>query len=82
LSQNYLFLAGCNIRNGPLILNLIRFWLGHGVDSVTDCYATIADEKGWRKTEAEKAGIGFALPTSVVPIVPKMHHIRAIEIAA
>jgi hypothetical protein len=45
-------------------------------------YVTIVDEKGWRKAEAEKAGVGFMLSTSVVPIVPKLHKIRAIEIAA
>jgi site-specific recombinase XerD len=62
--------------------DLIRFWLGHGGNTVTDRYVTIADEKGWRKTEAEKAGIGFTLPTAVVPIVPRLHKIRTIEIAA
>jgi hypothetical protein len=62
--------------------DLIRFWLGHGGNTVTDRYVTIADEKGWRKIEAEKAGVGFMLPTSVVPIVPKVHKIRAIENAA
>jgi len=42
----------------------------------------VTDEKGWRKAEAEKAGIGFTFPISVVPIVPRLHKIRTIEIAA
>jgi len=62
--------------------DLIRLWLGHGGATVTDLYVNIEKEKAWRKKEAEKVGVGFTLPTSVVPNVPKIWQNSAVEIAA
>jgi integrase len=62
--------------------NLIRLWLGHGQATVTDLYVNIDNEKAWRKKEAERVGVGFTLPASVVPNVPKLHQNSAVEIAA
>ena len=62
--------------------DLIRLWLGHGGTSVTDLYVNIEKEKAWRKEEAERVGVGFTLPTSVVPNVPKIQQDRVVEIAA
>jgi hypothetical protein len=47
--------------------------------TVTDLYVNIEKEKTWRKNEAERVGVGFALPTSVVP---KLQQVNAAEIAA
>jgi len=49
---------------------------------VTDLYVNIDNEKAWRKKEAERVGVGFTFPTSVVPNVPKLHGKDAAEIAA
>jgi len=62
--------------------DLIRLWLGHGQATVTDLYVNIDNEKAWRKKEAERVGVGFTLPASVVPNVPKLHQNSAVEIAA
>jgi hypothetical protein len=62
--------------------DLIRLWLGYGGTSVTDLYVNIEKEKAWRKEEAERVGVGFTLPTSVVPNVPKIQQDRVVEIAA
>ena len=62
--------------------DLIRMWLGHGQATVTDLYVNIDNEKAWRKKEAERVGVGFTLPTSVVPNVPNLHETTAVEIAA
>jgi integrase len=62
--------------------DLIRLWLGHGQASVTDLYVNIDNDKVWRKKEAERVGVGFTLPTSVVPNVPKSNQSTAVEIAA
>jgi integrase len=62
--------------------DLIRAWLGHGQTTVTDLYVNIDNEKAWRQTEAERVGVGFTLPTSVVPNVPKSNQPTAVEIAA
>ena len=62
--------------------DLIRLWLGHGQVTVTDLYVNIDNDKAWRKKEAERVAIGFTLPTSVVPNVPKVHRSSPGEIAA
>ena len=62
--------------------DLIRLWLGHGGATVTDLYVNIEKEKTWRKKEAARVGVGFALPTSVVPNVPKVQQACVVEIAA
>jgi len=62
--------------------DLIRLWLGHGGATITDLYVNIEKEKAWRKKEAERVGVGFTLPTSVVPNVPKLRQTNAAEIAA
>jgi len=62
--------------------DLIRLWLGHGRASVTDLYVNIDNEKTWRRKEVERIGVGFTLPTSVVPNVPKRSRNNIVEIAA
>jgi len=54
-------------------------WLGHGSSTVTDLYVDVEKEKLWRKQEAERVGVGFTLPMSVVPNVPKIQQASAVE---
>ena len=54
--------------------DLIRFWLGHANQSVTDAYSKLSADVEFRKNCSEKIGLGFELPASnvdLVPIVPK-----------
>jgi len=54
--------------------DLIRFWLGHANQTVTDGYSKLSGDTEFRKECAEKNGVGFKLPNrklDVVPIVPK-----------
>lgn len=60
----------------------IRVWLGHDQTSVTDLYVNLDKDMVWRKKEAEGVGVGFTLPTSVIPNVPKIREAGAVEIAA
>jgi integrase len=62
--------------------DLIRLWLGHAGSTVTDRYVNIEKDKAWRKEQAEKIGVGFTLPTSVVPNVPRLRRSTAVKIAA
>ena len=58
----------------PCPEDLIRFWLGRANKSVTDGYSKLSEDMDFRKECAEKVGLGFAIPSSileVVPIVPK-----------
>jgi len=50
--------------------------------TVTDLYVNIEKEKAWRKQEAERVGVGFTVPASVVPNVPKIQPDKVVQIAA
>jgi hypothetical protein len=53
-----------------------RFWLGHANRTVGDDYSMLKKNVKFRKQIADKIGVGFELPNSilasVVPHVPKM----------
>jgi integrase len=54
--------------------DLIRFWLGHANQSVTDGYSKLSADVEFRKECTERVGLGFEIPSpavEVVPIVPK-----------
>ncbi len=62
--------------------DLIRFWLGHANRSVTDGYSKLSEDRTFRKECAEKVGLGFVIPSSmmeVVPIVPKSEGLAPFE---
>jgi integrase len=42
--------------------SLIHFWIGHEDESVTDRYTKVGSEIEARKTQADRAGLGFELP--------------------
>jgi integrase len=48
--------------------DLLRFWIGHGDKTVTYRYAKLCEDVAFRKSQAERAGIGFNL--EVVPCCP------------
>jgi hypothetical protein len=47
--------------------DLIRFWLGHAKQSVTDGYSKLRDDVEFRKQVAENVGIGFESVPKLVP---------------
>jgi integrase len=47
------------------------YWLGHKGDSMDDLYDKVKDNAGLRKKWAAECGVGFELPASIVPNVPK-----------
>ena len=49
--------------------DLLRFWIGHGDKTVTDRYAKLSEDVAFRKTQAERVGIGFNL--EIVPYCPQ-----------
>jgi len=53
--------------------DLIRFWLGHADETVTDGYSKLREDVQYRKEVAEEVGLGFefsARRSDVVPNVP------------
>ena len=49
---------------------LIKFWMGHAPQDMTDLYDKIKEDIGFRKEVAERCGIGFDLPASIAPNAP------------
>jgi hypothetical protein len=55
--------------------DLLRFWIGHGDETVTDRYAKLSEDMAFRKAQADRVGIGFSLSfvprhNEVVPCCP------------
>ena len=50
--------------------DLIKFWLGHADQTVTDGYSKLRDDVAFRKECAERVGLGFAIPEHIpAPVV-------------
>jgi integrase len=65
--------------------DLIRYWLGHADETVTDGYSKLREDVEYRKQVAEKVGLGFTFSEknpSVVPVVPKSGTKGAVKNAA
>jgi integrase len=49
---------------------LVKFWMGHAPEDMSDRYDKIKEDVAFRKQVAERSGIGFELPSSIAPIAP------------
>ena len=47
------------------------YWLGHAGNTMDDLYDMVKDNGMFRKQKAAEYGVGFELPASIVPNVPK-----------
>jgi integrase len=66
--------------------DLIKFWLGHAEQSVTDGYSKLAEDEEFRRQEAERLGTGFVVPAYeeklLIPMRPKNSKERTVGVAA
>ena len=66
--------------------DLIKFWLGHAKQSVTDGYSKLAEDEAFRRKEAEQLGTGFVVPAYeeklLIPMRPKNSTERTVGVAA
>jgi len=62
--------------------DIIKFWLGHAKESVTDTYSKLADDEDFRMQIAEKVGTGFDVPSTLRPMRPKKSKEKRLEVAA
>jgi integrase len=62
--------------------DIIRYWLGHAKESVTDGYSKLAEDVEFRLDVADKVGVGFAVQESMRPMRPKKAEQRRMEVAA
>ncbi len=47
------------------------YWLGHAGNTMDDLYDMVKDNPAFRRQKAAEYGVGFQLPASIVPNVPK-----------
>ena len=50
--------------------DLIRFWLGHADETVTDGYSKLREDVQYRKEVADKIGLGFEISAQTPDLVP------------
>jgi integrase len=65
--------------------DLIRFWLGHADQTVTDGYSKLREDVEYRREVSEKIGLGFEISAQtpdVVPNVPSLGLAVAVQSAA
>jgi integrase len=74
------FRATC-LRNQRAPEDFIRFWLGHAKSSMTDGYSKLADDVEYRREVVEKVGVGFVVPTSIRPMIPRKRQ-QEVELVA
>jgi hypothetical protein len=63
-----------NYTNAPE--SIVNFWLGWGSEGMSGHYDKVRFDVEFRKEVAERVGVGFDVPVTLVPIEPK------IEVAA
>jgi integrase len=66
-----------HLRKQRVPEDLLRFWIGHEPENVTDEYSKLKEDVEFRRFTAEQAGLGFHMPTvapklPVAPIAPRM----------
>jgi len=59
--------------------DLIRFWLGHADETVTDGYSKLREDVQYRKEVAGKIGLGFEISAQTPDVVP---NVPSLELAA
>ena len=52
--------------------DLIRFWLGHADETVTDGYSKLREDVQYRKEVAGKIGLGFEISAQTPDVVPNV----------
>jgi integrase len=52
--------------------DLIRFWLGHADESVTDGYSKLREDVEYRREVADKIGLGFEISPQTPDLVPNV----------
>jgi hypothetical protein len=61
--------------------DLKKFWLGHEDNDISAEYAEqIREDVEWRQLKAAEIGVGFELPSSIVPNVPKAQEQKEVAV--
>jgi integrase len=57
------------LRKNRVHADLERFWMGHENETVGDGYSKMKEDVAFRLEQAEKVGLGFALPPKIADVV-------------
>jgi integrase len=57
--------------------DLLKFWLGHAPETVTDGYSQLKADTVFRAMVAEQVGIGFSLPENLRQ--PELHELHELH---
>jgi integrase len=52
--------------------DIIRFWLGHADETVTDGYSKLREDVQYRKEVADKIGLGFEISAQTPDVAPNV----------
>jgi integrase len=47
------------LRRNQVSEDLLKYWLGHAPQDVTDRYSKVSEDENFRHTVSEKVGLGF-----------------------
>src|SRR5207249_10010948 len=61
---------------------VLQFWMGHAGEGMSDLYDKVKSNVAFRKEMAEKAGLGFELPSKILVIGRKLEFARDLEMTA
>ena len=54
-----------HLRKNMVPEDLIKFWIGHSPQTVTDVYSKVKNDVQFRREVAEKVGLGFEMSTEM-----------------
>jgi len=60
-----------HLRKNMVPEDLIKFWIGHAPQTVTDEYSKLKHDVEFREHVAERVGPGFSLSRQLYPVVPQ-----------
>ena len=66
-----------HLRKNLVPEDLIKFWVGHAPQTVTDVYSKLKADVRFRQSVAEKVGLGFELEHSSCTVHPATSQISA-----
>jgi hypothetical protein len=64
------------VRKNRTPEDLIRFWLGHADEAVTDGYSKLREGVQYRREVANKIGLGFEISGQASNLVPNVHTLQ------
>jgi integrase len=71
-----------HLRKNQVPEDLLRFWIGHADQSVTDNYSNVRQDVAFRQLCVQNVGLGFAIPAAEVAIDTNDTKTAAVEQAA